>query len=472
MRPVLYEFRKSVGSRTVIIFSIMVIAISAFGVIPLQEAQNSTLPYMHPQSDYAYYQNNSTYNIINYVYNKYGDPISGINFTISVNGSNYSFLSNKLGFANISLKGLNLNRYYLATENYSIDNALYSHNFELNSLLLTSNAGEYQISKVICKAHPYLFDIHVFYIGKNGSASPDAVLSYHNIPSDKSSIDSIAEVHTINITGSYVDNIVPEVSLDQRNSTFNVSVLGHPSSNLLKSVNMRLSTFVSPDQLKLLFVETENLVYSFAVPFLSIFLAYVVFGRLVTTEIIDSIASKPTTKTRVFIGRYLGSLVPSSLSILLGVLILCFFSDILFGESLSLFFVLSTVWIIFVEFSSFLSFSFFASAFIRSETGLIGVMTATYLILVLFWQSIVNFILYSIHIPYGSQSYIPSLIISNVINPAQYLTIFTTLLTGRVISSNINPNSFGLNNITFISIGIFWIAFLPAVTYMSMRKSQ
>jgi hypothetical protein len=112
IRPFLYDFKRTITSKTVLILVAIVLLIS-LTIIPLTSLRSTggTTP---PQAPILYYQDgvspNLGYHYLTYFTNQYGDGISGVTVTITFQGpTNHTstIVTNSSGLAFVTVKAPN-----------------------------------------------------------------------------------------------------------------------------------------------------------------------------------------------------------------------------------------------------------------------------------------------------------------------------------------------------------------------------
>src|SRR5579875_1961717 len=324
------EFIHTISKKWVIVAIISVIILSVISSLPLSSyspSSNSiTVEYL---SSGAYFVDNGTLHIYNQIYTNYGIPVSGALVSTIVNksgdnsylGTMFNFTTNKYGFANETINGVNSSNFTLVTsfeillQNRSISGQVYyPENRKSPNSSLESGISEYQITTVNDLNEPSLKDIHVFYVGPNGTASP-RVNIYENIVQANGSISN----KPIRI-GSYTGFNSLNLAIDAKNANayevIDINITNENGTPLPVSggtnINIGNPSIISSNILQSFFVNYEPLMY-FLFPVVGLMFGYYAFGGDNIMGTIEQTVTRPVTVRSIILSR---NLVLSLLSVI------------------------------------------------------------------------------------------------------------------------------------------------------------
>ncbi len=103
MKPIIYEIRRTLTSKFVVIMIVAIVGLSALLAYESASTFSPSPVPTAPQLTYGYYENGSNIVMVSYSHNAYGNPVSKIKVSFGYNGTFYSALSGSNGFANSTI---------------------------------------------------------------------------------------------------------------------------------------------------------------------------------------------------------------------------------------------------------------------------------------------------------------------------------------------------------------------------------
>ena len=103
MKPIIYEIRRSLTSKFIII---MIVAIVGLSALLAYESGSTFSPVSipaKPSLTYGYYINGNSLTMVGYDHNAYGSPFPHVTDSFTYNGSVYNATSGLSGFANVTI---------------------------------------------------------------------------------------------------------------------------------------------------------------------------------------------------------------------------------------------------------------------------------------------------------------------------------------------------------------------------------
>ena len=481
MKPILYEIKRSLTSKFVII---MIVAIVGLSSLLAYESGSTFSPVSipaKPSLTYGYYINGNSLTMVGYNHNAYGSPFPDVTDSFTYNGSVYNATSGSSGFANVTISidpspTISLGIHY-TYEGFRRPITTSLGQYSINTSITYSGlqiAGGFT-SEIYNPTNKSNVGIELLYIGPDGATAPSYTVYIGNVSS--SFIRSPSSDYTFKYveSGFTVINIFPDVIYSQKNITFAalaVNATGVPSSPRL----IGPMTFYSPitqSELQSLVFSGTSAILGFLIPILAVFAGYLTYGKDRTSGVLESVLKRPVTRGGLIFSRF----VANAVAIIIAVGVSMIFSDLIidhyFSMYLSDYFSLYFVWTYVVEVLAFLGIVYMFSHIVRSQGALLGASIAVFIVLDLFWSIIPVAILAALSVSTSSNAYVLGTIAFDYISPSGFSFLVQTMFTGKIglISSiSIDPSSFGIVSPVLILVGILWIAVPFAIAFNLARK--
>ena len=323
MRKYLDEFLHTISKKWVIMAVILVIILSVISGLPLSSysSSNNSIT-VEPLSNGAYIVDNGTLHIFNQIYTNYGIPIKGaiVNTIVNKSGDNpysgtmFNFTTNKYGFANETINGVNSSNFSFITSFVAFlqnrtpsGQVIYPKNNPGPNFSLESGIGEYQIAVVYNTIEPSLKDLHIFYVGPNGTLSPKVNIDARTIQSNSSaSNDTIVQgpysnFNSLNLAigtkNAKIYGNPIDIYITSENGTF-LTVLGGAN------INIGNPEIISNNIIMSFFVNYEPLVF-FLFPIVGLIFSFYAFGGDNIMGTIEQTITRPVTIRSVILSRIL-----------------------------------------------------------------------------------------------------------------------------------------------------------------------
>ena len=365
MRKYWDEFIHAISKKWVIIAIILVIFLSVISGLPLSSysSSNNSIT-VEPLSNGAYIVDNGTLHIYNQIYTNYGIPIRGatVNTIVNKSGDNpysgtmFNFTTNKYGFANETINGVNSSNFTFITSFVAFlqnrtpsGQVVYPKNNPSPNSSLKSGIGKYQIATVYNINEPNLNDIHIFYVGPNGTVSP-RVNIYANIVQANSSTsnDSI-------LLGSYSSFNSLNLAIGTRNAMtydkpidINITNVNGTPLTVFGGTNINIGNprIISNNILLSFFVNYEPLIF-FLFPIVGLMFGFYAFGGDNIMGTIEQTVTRPVTVRSIILSRILVlsllSLIAPAISLSVSNTLDFYYTGLVFPVQFNLIFGLSLI---------------------------------------------------------------------------------------------------------------------------------
>ena len=481
MKPIIYEIRRSVTSKFVII---MIVAIVGLSALLAYESGSTFSPVSIPAKPfltYGYYINGDSLTMVGYDHNAYGSPFPHVTDSFTYNGSVYNATSGLSGFANVTLP-----------IDPSATVSLYvNYTYKEFRRPITTSLGRYSINTSITYSGLQIISgltgdiynptnksdvgLELFYVGQDGATSPSYTIYIGNLSS------SFLRSPTTDYTFKYVEsgftvlNLFPDVSYSQKNITFAVvaeNATGVPSSPAV----IGPMTFYSPitqSELQSLVFSGTSAILGLLIPILAVFSGYLTYGKDRTSGVLESVLKRPVTRGGLIFSRFVANAVAIIIAVGVSMIISDLIIDHYFLMYLSDYFSLYFVWTYVVEGLAFLGIVYMFSHIVKSQGALLGASIAVFIVLDLFWSIIPVAILAALNVSSSSNAYVLGTIAFDYISPSGFSSLVQTMFTGKIgiISSvSIDPSSYGLVSPVLIVVGLLWIVVPFAIAFNLARN--
>ncbi len=483
MRPISYEIRRTLTSKFVLLMIVAIVGISSVLAYETSATYNSSSFISRtPHINYGYYQGNGNVTLVMYSYVPSGEPYSGLHLQVyAQNDTHYSLISNSAGFANITLP------YNSSQQAFAYN---YSYTFFGQSISVPKSSvavnplvqytGYTVVPGMIERSNTSNFGFQLLYVGPNGSKAPQTSISIATYPQASTSQQVIDNAtYSAEISGFSVMNIFPAIPSSLYNQTFGLAMVSNglnvsptgPSAFPLG----RLSIYTPTTQTTI-----QNLVFNgvgpilgFLIPILGVFAAYLTYGKDKTTGVLESVLKRPATRAGIISSRFLANSVSIVVAVVVSMVITDLILQYYFSLGLSLYFSLFFIWTYVVEGLSFLAIIYMFTHIVKSQTGLLGVSIAVFVVMALFWAIIPLTVLAALNVSPASSTYISASVGFNYASPSGYSSLVQFLFTkhiGLIGSLSANPAAYAVTEPLLIIAGLLWIAVPFVIAYNLSRK--
>lgn len=484
MRPFTYELKRTLTSKFVILLIVAIIGFSSLLAYETSVNYNaSPLTSRAPSVSYGYYISGDNATIVAYAHDPYGQPYGNLKLNYLDQGVYYAVETGSNGFANVSLP-------YAASGTTSV---VLNYTYEMFGTSISSQKYTIPVSPFV----PYTgYSIYsglfnnknnsnlgflVMYVGPNGTLSGQ-VTTYVGTYSAGETSSTLASNATYKVTMSdfIVKTVFPDTPANLLNQSFALAienqsgVFVHPIPDSAYFLG-RLSVYVPLTQTLL-----QNMVLSgigttlgLLIPILGIFTSYLTYGKDRTMGVLESTLKRPVTRQGIITSRFTANAASIGISVILsmisGDLIIMYF----FGMTLSLYFSLFFIWTYIIEGLSFLALMYMFAHIVKTQSRLLGIAIALFIIMDIFWLIIPAAILGGLGISRASTTYILGNVAFGYASPAGYgslVQFFFTNHVGFLSTVSVNPAAYGVTEVYLIVAGLLWVIVPYAITYYLARN--
>ncbi len=531
--PFLYDTRRTLTSKSVLIAmaAMVLLSLAAFGSF----SANAIPPNNNNTSQIFVYYNSSGYHFIALAWTEFGQPAAGVKFDLNVTipavpprTVSGSAVTNSSGSTQFTIAVPESNSYSVgvvvtasgSSVIVSGDYAPFSSSTPPGQTVSVFHTTRYQSpatpATVTGLTNTSSRDILVSWAGFNGS-SPSGYLVYYRFLSgtpcqngafvqDCGGVQAEtlipAELNQSNaqLLGtmrSYVQ-VLPSPQLTGNLSEAPATIaasgdivaigLAYPNGTSVATSTSNLPLGqVYPDsaltralnnQVAVSFFETF---FGLFIPLLTIVTVYSVYGKDRVSGVLESVLAQPVTRRGLSLSRYVSSFAGISVATLASVAALDLIAQHFSGLFIDASILISSTAGLLVELAAFIGTMMLLSHLVRSSGSLIGIGVGLFLVIDFFQGVIATLVTSVLGIQSGSVGFYQLSVSLEFVNPAAFVSLVGTYLTGTISSVglpvlagqsfSIVPQAYGITIPTIVAAAVLWILVpLACFLYMAIRR--
>lgn len=193
---------------------------------------------------------------------------------------------------------------------------------------------------------------------------------------------------------------------------------------------------------EILFFTAIATILGIFVPILGLLMGYFYYGKDRLTSVLESVIVQPVTKMRILFSRFVVGVLAVGLAALITILVMDVFAVSYMNFSMPLNFVASLVVAYFVEAAFFVGIMILLSHVVKTPTALLALLIVIFLILDIFYTTIVDIAIYAFNPSNFSAITLDSLIV----NPTYF----------SLLSSSIFTKEYIISTYTVVVVGMIW----------------
>jgi ABC-2 type transport system permease protein len=495
IRPFLYDFKKTITSKSVIILVAIVLLIS-LAIIPLTSIGRTGPPTGLGQAPILYYRD-ARYHYLTYFTNQYGDGISGATVTVTFNVTKYSgtITTNSSGLAFVTVSAPNASYSVMLTEELS--GASFSTSLpdpaNIHTPLGTvskigvlagsaGGTGDASIQAVVDKQNSSKRDIQVFYTGKYGAVPSSYTLYYKIVPSFNGIFckgtggcpfneTDMTRLGNLNNYLQFFDPSIPTGLNETAQVWFEVFA---QNGTQVGVANFQAFDLRQPRQ-PIMSAGIASFFFSgvlgFFIPLMTIIGSYSSYGKDRLTGVLESVLARPVTKRGLAMSRFLSTVLSFTLASAAAVGVVDLLLNSVGGSFLDQSYVLAIIAGLAVEVAAFTGLIFLLSHLLKSTGALLGISIVLFLVLDFFWSLIIFLLTLLLGGTSGSAVALQATFLSYYANPAQFLSLINVYVLQSSSGILLQSSSYGVTLPAVILDGILWavVPFL-AFLYLAVKR--
>ncbi|MCL5783214.1 MAG: ABC transporter permease [Candidatus Thermoplasmatota archaeon] len=488
MSPILYDLRRTLTGKFTILLIILIVGFTALGAYTMSSSGSGhTSPGNIYHTDVGYYHSNGTYHIVTYTFDGYGTPVINTPISLSVNKTFYNGTSNSAGFYNSSLKS---NESRIPVDAGVIVNASASSflvepgfAFMQTNMSLINATTSLRITLINQPGSLVYKMYNLFYVGPNDSRSPQLNAYYKAYNSSAAAtkayygnnLSTSANMTRIGAVGDfYTSSLKVPLTTSNQNSTFVLEFFNATTDKLVTSYPpVDLYTHISRvNQFSTVFAFLSGL-YGFFIPIMAIFSSYLYYGKDRTSGVLESVATRPVTKSRILASRFAAVILSIFIALVISISVANILLAQYFGQMLPLSDVFGMVGIFLVVSAAFAGIVFLTSQLSRAQGTVLGVGIVMFIVFDMLWTFLIlDLLLFYVFklSPLAPSTGVVTAIL-DAINPAGFSSIASSLVTGTFTAGfNSYPAStVGITMVSVSIVGAIWLIVPFAITYYLSR---
>lgn len=527
MKPILYEIRRVMLSKPLLLILLFIILLPA--LIAAYSAMNSGPSDVITGQAYAQ-GGNGTYNISIYLSDYYGVPWVNADVNITVNDNTSHYYTNSAGyvnltFANVTAKEIQLSSYtfesniggsqFFQKNRIPIYNNQRDPYFLLSSyqdsstgsVNLTQYTSRYTLNVVSARNNPKAETILISFFPADLVSFPDAYLyylplynqttqiyqgggftaTYYGNLTNLSALPQFAKIPRSEMTlfGRFHTTpsfIVNPANLSARFSTDRFTFeLFSENGTELAFVQIQLTSNVSAVDVNNIFFTSELPLLTLFVPVMTMLSAYLTFARDKCSGVLSSVIVRPLSRRSLITSRYVSNVVPIFLACAAALGLSSLIFHFLLGLFISASTILLSLWALFVMVGAFTGIVFLLGISMRTQGQIVALILAIFFTFDLLWtfnglSIIPSLIATSIFgdVP-GSIRYLTALSILNYVTPSGFPNLITYLeqgTIGSVMYGFYPPSRVGITVPMLLIAGLAWIVAPLMITYKIFAKAD
>jgi ABC-2 type transport system permease protein len=482
IRPFLYDFRRTITSKSVLVLTGIILLIS-LAIIPLTAPVVSSFG-GSSSPDILYVRDPGAYHFIVFSSDQYGQPVQGTEISLSLAGvRTYTNASttNSEGYAFITLSAPNGT--YSFAMNATRGGSTSSFGI---SYLFASPIGQPQfpttdwISPVQDKANASKSDVRTFYAGLYGAKPSGYSIRYKvtaTPPPPPYKDDSPYTAGQMDLLGNLTDYrqvFDPAIPSGLSETTRVYFELFAPNGTAVSGRQM----FITDLRRQQFRPEATNVasfffstILSFFMPLASILGAYSSYGKDRLTGVLESVLARPISRRGLAISRFLSTLTALAVAAIASVGIVDLLLNQVLGSALPQDYALAIISGLVVEVAAFTGLIFLLSHLVKSTGVLLGISIVLFVVLDFFWGLIVFLLTLLLGGTSGSAVAVEATLVSYYANPAQFLQLINVYVFQSSSGFALQSSNYGVTLPAIILDGLLW-AILPFLVFMYLAVKR
>lgn len=482
LRPFLYDVKRTITSKTVLILVGIVLLIS-LAIIPLTSIGNTGFQ-ANPFQAVLYYHEPGAYHYLAYFSNQYGDPINGVTLTVAFQApQNYTktVITNSTGLAFVTLNVPDAS-YSVSIKEETGGSVAQFTLPPTNSLSSTPGAiqplsGQI-ISTITDKANASKRNIQVFYASDYGRI-PSGYTVYYKIQLSYSTPYynlNQTDMTRLGTLSSYHQTFDPSIPGGLNESARIVLKLFYPNGTELKSAAQSFSTF-ELRQPRQPIMETNiaafffSSIFGLVIPLMAIIGSYSSYGKDRLTGVLESVLARPVSRRGLAMSRFFSTLLAFGLAAAAAVGIVDLLLNNIGGNFLDQSYVLAVIGGLIVEAAAFTGLIFLLSHVLKSTGALLGISIVLFIVLDFFWSLIVFLLTLLLGGTSGSAVALQATLFSYYANPAQFLNLVNVYVFANFSGTPIQASMYGVSLLSLVVAGVMW-SVLPFLAFLYLATKR
>ena len=503
--PLLYDFRRTLTSKSVLIIMALLILVS-FGILVSLSQVTTSGQQSGPIVSALTYRDSNGYHFLVYSTNQFGQPVSGAraNFNLT-DSSNKTYqgsgITNSSGFVLITINA--------PASLYTIGGSVTAPGFPTALPIPTessmgSNGSKATPEGIVTPVYMPLsgsFAYPVTLVVDSNNASQRAFQVFVAAPFGAPPANYAVYYKFLNVSQLNGPPPVPQESqmqfLGNLTSYATVFQAPTPPGNVQQNDFLEIQVFypngtaiaaaglplfsvnqiyiprstIQTSQFSSLLTSFFAGIFGIFVPFMAVLGSYNSYGKDRVSGVLESVLSKPVTRRGLAISRFLSTFLAMAVAIFVSIGVI----DLLFyyyaGALVDSTFLVASAGAFLVDLAAFMGIMFILSHLVKSTGALIGLGVVLVLVFDVFWGLIEIVIAEVLHISLFSVAFYQLQFAAQFANPANFVSLVDTYLTKSSGIGTINPADYGITIPSLVAAGALWVA-APLAIYLYLATKR
>lgn len=483
MRDFIYDLRRTLTGKFTIISIVVIIVLSALiGYALTTAAGSNNQSTIHTNSSFTY--SNGTYDISIFAFNQNGQPAATLPVYIQYNNTyanlttasdgfvHYSFHDNSVLYFNYSLNQI----YNKTTANKNtmlLYNKFSGNDVQVHLTTIIKPGTTNQRELLMYYSPTFLNDtsskLYVYYAVRNASSLSGGLQSG---PTPLNNLTYFTQVSVNQVGYKLIDINPANLTSTQLVYVQVTNSNGTNSSYYMQTYYLPRTIFSQESIASLVFTVFAEF-FGFLIPIIATLSAYYYFGKDKASGVLESVITRPVTKGRIILSRYLANVSSMIIAFAVGTAVFDIFLYHATGANLSLAYAGSLVWTYFVEITAFTGLIYLVSQYARSQGAILGAAIALFVVFGFLWAGIISPLLlqYVFHAVSGTNYYSQLTVYLNAINPGGYSSLMVSFISPlSAFGSITNASQFGVNRISLSIVGLLWFVVPILLAFLIGRR--
>ncbi|MGI0081067.1 MAG: ABC transporter permease subunit, partial [Nitrososphaerales archaeon] len=482
----------------------VLILISFVFLLSISQAQNSGFGVSNnPSPSLVGYYDNNGYHFIMYASNQFGQGVSGYTAKLNISsptGQLYTGggTTNSSGYTTFSIaapQNANVTISYTiilpgGTGTESSAGIIPFMQFNKNGTESAVPAGDTVvvagqglIGTITDSTNSSRSDIRVFYVAPFGQVPINYAIYYKLINSTGTGFVNFgaqyneSQMQLLGTLSGYVSTFSPPaVPSGYSQGSYFEFELFYSNATQITSQVIFVSQLYAPSAPPIQVTSLVSLffagIFGFFIPLVAIIGTYNSYGKDRVNGVLESVLSRPVTRRGLSISRYLSTFAGMAVAIIIAIGVvdgLAYYFAHSFVDSTIL---LASTGAFLVDLAAFVGIMMLLSHLLKSSGALIGIGIGLFILMDFFWSLIIFGLTAALQIAPGTPGYNQVTISMQFANPAEFVSLVLTYLTGSSSGFGfITPSQYGITIPSLVAAGVLWIA-IPFAIYLYLATKR
>ncbi len=487
MRDFIYDLKRTLSGKFTIGAIVAIILISALlGYSLTANSSSNSGPSINTDSSYIY--GNGTYNVSIYAFNSNGQPVATLPVYLEHNNTITNLTTNSAGFAEYTIHSnsslVNLS-YSLSRSGNSLSGQVhpkYLSSYYSNNSKYGFQNVQISLGEITTPGTTNSHELLMYYSPTFQNLTTNKVYVYYNVVNLTSGFSSSTAINNMTFYKEVTVNKIGTVIIDPnvQNLSARQGIMVSLFSGNNSTAQMFQSTAYVPQNIVSTLGTATTVFDVFSaifgiliIPILATLSAYFYFGKDRASGVLESVITRPVTKGRIIISRYVANVGSLIIAFAIGTAVFDIFLYRATGANLSLYYAGTLIWTYFVEIAAFTGLIYLVSQFVKSQGGILGIAIVLFLVLGFLWSGVITPLVftYVFHVTAGTNAYQQYSVLTDAINPGSYGLLMVFYISHlSTLGGNLDPSKFGITGTSLTILGLVWIIIPILLAFVIGRR--